>query len=497
MFLYINNNDMNRYRNTLFVVLLTASGCGDFLSETPDNRTKLDTKEKIAELLVSAYPEANYITFCEAMTDNVEDNPSASKDARNADPYFWRDATSTDQDSPEFYWNACYAAIAATNHALEHISSVPDSADYNDQKGEALVARAYSHFMLVNLFAQTYDAQTAGYSPGIPYVTRPETVSFKTYERGTVQSVYDHIEKDLLAGMELINDDAYENGTDANGVSSYHFTRAAAHAFAVRYYLFRRDYEKVLEHASQVFRNNDFASNLRPWNTTYRTYSASELMATYTRSSEKANLLLCETASEWARSFNGLEYATGANRYLEMFTSNPAGGRYAFSTLYGSTGIYFVYKFREHFVRIGTNATTGYPYTIVPLFTAEEVLLSRAEAYAMLDRFHEALADLNLWASTRIADYDPAAHTITYNKLYTYYQLTRNRDQLVACALDFRRVEFLHEGLRWFDILRHRMPVTHTTNAGDVFTLSHDDPRRVLQIPREAIAMGGLAPNPR
>jgi len=488
---------MKTYLYPIIAIVLVMSGCSEFLSETPDNRTQLDTKEKIAELLVSAYPEANYITFCEAMSDNVEDNPSASKDARNADPYFWRDATSTDQDSPEYYWNACYAAIAATNHALAHISSVADSADYNDQKGEALVARAYSHFMLVNLFAKTYDAQTAGYSPGIPYVTKPETVSFKTYERGTVQSVYDKIEKDLLAGMALLNDDAYEKGTDATGVSSYHFTRAAAHAFAVRYYLFRRDYEKVLEHANQVFRNNDFAANLRPWNSAYRSYSASELMAAYTKSSENANLLLCETASEWARSFNGLEYATGALRYREMFASTPAGGRYAFSTFYSSAGVYFIYKFREHFVRIGTNATTGYPYTIVPLFTAEEVLLSRAEAYAMLNRFHEAMADLNLWASTRIADYDPTQHTITYNKLYNYYQLTSNQESIVACALDFRRVEFLHEGLRWFDIQRHRIPVTHTTHTGETMTLGADDPRRVLQIPREAVAMGGLEPNPR
>jgi len=67
----------------------------------------------------------------------------------------------------------------------------------------------------------------------------------------------------------------------------------------------------------------------------------------------------------------------------------------------------------------------------------------------------------------------------------------------VACALDFRRIEFLHEGLRWFDILRHRIPVTHTTRAGETLTLGADDPRRMLQIPREAVAMGGLEPNPR
>lgn len=485
---------MKKYITFLLSAFLIV-GCDDFLSETPDNRASLDTQQKVAELLVTAYPEANYITFCEAMSDNVEDNPSASKDARNADPFFWRDGTSTEQDSPEYYWNACYSAIAAANHALEFIGTANDPESYNDQKGEALVARAYSHFMLVNLFASTYDARTADLYPGIPYVTEPETVSFKTYDRGTVRSVYDHIEKDLTEGLALLNDRAYEHPT-ASGVASYHFTRAAGHAFATRFYLFKKDYQKVLEHAGQVFPSSDVLNYIRPWNTTYRTYSATELAAAYTNSSEASNLLLCETLSDWATSFNNLQYATGAGKYQEIFP-NPTGGVYAFSTFYTSRGVYFVNKFRPHFVRTGVNANTGFNYTIIPLFTAEEVLLSRAEAYAMLNEFHKAMADINLWASTRINDYNRDAHAITYNRLYNYYKININQQAIVAAILDFRRVEFLHEGLRWFDILRHKLPVRHTTFSGEVVELKPDDPRRVLQIPREAISMGGLQPNPR
>lgn len=489
---------MKRYTSILLAAVagLGAAGCDDFLSKSPDNRAQLDSKEKIAELLVTAYPEANYITFCEAMSDNVEDNPSATKDARNADPYFWRDGTSTEQDSPEYYWNGCYAAIAATNHALRYIDAADDPSEFDDQKGEALVARAYSHFMLVSLFARMYDPNTAAADPGIPYVTDPETVSFKEYTRGTVQSVYDNIEKDLTEGLALVNDHAYESGSDASGVASYHFTKAAAHAFATRFYLFKKDYEKVLEHANLAFPSGDFKDNLRPWNTTYKSYSANELAAAYTNSSENANLLLCETLSDWANTFNSVEYATGANKYQEIFP-NPTGAQYAYSTFYSSTGVYFVYKFKSHFVSTGTNATTGYTYTIAPLFTTEEVLLSRAEAYAMLTRFHEAMADLNLWASTRITDYNAETDAVTYNKLYNYYQNNNNQQSIILAVLDFRRAEFLHEGLRWFDILRHKLPVTHTTIDGLTETLQPGDPRRTLQIPREAVSLGGLEPNPR
>ncbi|MBT1703793.1 RagB/SusD family nutrient uptake outer membrane protein [Chryseosolibacter indicus] len=486
------------------LVLVTSAllftACDDFLSETPDNRATVNTKEKIAELLVSAYPEGNYIPFCEAMSDNVEDNFGGTQDVTNADPYFWRDGAATWQDSPENYWNACYAAIAAANHALKAIRESNDSLNYNAQKGEALIARAYSHFMLVSLFAKMYNPQTADIDPGIPYVTDLETVSLKTYERKTVQYVYDMIEKDLIVGLPLINDQSYgEQSNNASNIAKFHFTKAAAHAFASRYYLYKKQYDKVVEHADRVLMgSSDVISSLRPWTTIYRTYTTNELSIAYTRSTEKANLLLCETQSDWGRTFNKMRYSTGAGRMNEMiFQFNPAADMYAYSYFYTQTGINFIHKFREHFVRIGTNATTGYIYTILPLFTTEEVLLNRAEAYAMQSEFRKALDEMNRFISVRVLNYDPERHNVTYNRLYNLYKETDNKKAIVRGILELRRIEFLHEGLRWFDILRHQIPVFHTTIEGQTLELKPSDPRRILQIPAEAISVGGLEPNPR
>ena len=50
-----------------------SSGCNKFLEKEPDNRAKLDSPEKVSELLGTAYPEANYQAFAETMTDNVTD----------------------------------------------------------------------------------------------------------------------------------------------------------------------------------------------------------------------------------------------------------------------------------------------------------------------------------------------------------------------------------------------------------------------------------------
>ena len=55
----------------------------------------------------------------------------------------------------------------------------------------------------------------------------------------------------------------------------------------------------------------------------------------------------------------------------------------------------------------------------------------------------------------------------------------------------------MHEGLRWFDIKRFQIPVTHVLQNGTPITLEADDDRKVLQIPQAAIDVGGLEPNPR
>ncbi|MBT1687979.1 RagB/SusD family nutrient uptake outer membrane protein [Dawidia soli] len=480
------------------VVLGLLSGCGDFLSESPDNRATLDSQEKLAELLVTAYPETNYAMFCEAMSDNVEDNPAAPQDPRNADPYFWRDGTSTAQDTPEDYWNGCYKAIAAANHALEYINNSGTPELFAPQKGEALVARAYAHFMLVTLFAKTYNPNTAGADPGIPYVTDPEEQSFKNYERKTVEYVYSMIEQDLTEGLPLIDDKAYMKGESSTGVVKYHFTQMAAHTFASRFYLFKRDYAKVLEHCNAAIPSGEIRGYLRPWNTTYKSYSATELLIHYTKATETANILLCETLSDWTRTFSAQRYATGALRYQEIFNENPAGGEFAYSVFYRSFNVYFVNKFREHFVQVGLNANTGYVYTIMPLFTAEEVLFNRAEAYAMQKNLGTAVQELDIWASTRIVDYS-ARNQMAPEWIADYYYgyATSNQDAVVKAILAFRRVEFLHEGMRWFDILRHNLPVKHNTYQGEVLELKPNDPRRVLQLPREAVTTGGLPPNAR
>jgi len=484
---------------TSFCLLITASvGCKKYLDKEPDNRATVGTPEKVSQLLGTAYPQGNYQAFAELMSDNVADIGSGGSDIVIHDPFYFIDTKDNQQDSPEFYWYACYSAIAATNQALQIISKSGNPNDYSAQKGEALVARAYAHFMLVNFFSKFYDEATASSSPGIPYVTEPENVFIKQYDRKTVQYVYEMIEKDLLEGIPLIEDKVYN-------VPKYHFNKAAAYAFAARFYLFKKDYAKVIEYANLVIPGNNFAANLRGWNTTYRNITdVTELFKIYAKATENANLLLVETSSLWSRNYYTSRYGVDDNKQSQIFPRpDPiTGGNFAFSLYSFGTDHKLVPKINEYFVKVSVNAEIGIPYVMVPLFTVEEVLFNRAEAYAYTNNYAAAIADLNTYASTRILNYSSTTHNITEAKINSVFGTTNTRAGLIGAILYYKRAEFIHEGMRWFDILRYKLPVEHTTSPGAsgavtvLATLAADDPRKVLQIPAST-SLAGLEPNPR
>jgi len=471
-----------------FIILL--SSCKKFLEQPPDNRAVLNSPDKVSQLLGTAYPQANYMAFSESISDNVADKGIGLLDRTNIDPFFFRDVANIEEDSPEFYWNACYKAIAAANEALEVCAT--DPAKYTAQKGEALVCRAYAHFMLVTFFSKVYDPATAGNDPGIPYVLKPEKVVFEHYERKTVKYVYEMIEKDLMEGLPLIDDKEYS-------VPRYHFTKAAAHAFASRFYLFKREYSKVVDHASKVFPNNNIVALLRPWNTEYRILTYNELWARYAKATEPANLLLAEARSLWARNYISIRYGLDATKSNEILLApNVTGGTRVFRyQLYTSgTNNYFLPKVNEYFVRESVNAEIGLPYVMVPLLTAEEVLFNRAEANVFLNNINDALIDLNAYASTRIYNYNEGAHIITASKIRSFYRTSDAQQGTLQAVMDFKRAEFVQEGMRWFDLLRYKVPVTHTLAEGPSHTLKADDPMRVFQIP-DAAKLAGIAQNPR
>ena len=493
------------------LLLVLIFSCDDVLSEVPDNRTEINSAEKISELLVGAYPEAGYVPFLEPMSDNADDKgPAAESDVRiNEEMYFWRDLNDDDDDTPTNYWNDTYAAIANANQALASIEELGGGEAFNAQKGEALLCRAYGHFMLVSIFSKRYNPDTANIDLGIPYVTEPETVLIQEYDRGTVAEVYNQIERDLEEGLPLI-----ENEYD---VPTFHFTKEAANAFASRFYLHIGKWQKVVDY-SNVALGSAGASALRDINGLYNQLPGAALRLQYSSSTEPANLLLAAGQSVYSRAFfNGLaRYQLTENLRQQLFTVNPLGERWAYNlrTYSGDIG-YFLAKYNEYFRFTNQAAGIGIPFVTYMVLTTDEVLLNRAEAYVMLQQYDNAVSDINLMFSTKTRDYtsanilttsdieDPNGNFVfTDGNEYTpFYTIPFNSLPYINLILTMRKTIFYNEGLRWFDIKRHNIEVIHRIanvngNTIETFTLTKDDNRRAVQIPPDARAFN-IEANPR
>lgn len=138
------------------------------------------------------------------------------------DTFNWREESETMTSSLSENWESCYEGISAANEALiaiEELGGQEKSEMLAQLRGEALLCRAYNHFVLVNLFCRHW-TQDAAKDLGLPYMDKPETSLRPSYERGNLADFYTKIEKDILDGIALVGDSYYE-------VPKYHFNQKA------------------------------------------------------------------------------------------------------------------------------------------------------------------------------------------------------------------------------------------------------------------------------
>ena len=532
--------------------LLFAS-CSDKLDEQPDSRwIHIDSNEKVAKLLTSGYPKSVPAVICELMGDNLVDNnvvvPATHNDAYSLfheEAYKWEDINSystSEDDTPLEVWDKYYFGIATANHAIEAMKEM--SADpANDPElahswGEAHIMRAYFHFILVNVFAEAYKDETQSAEDwGVPYVTTVEEVVRVDYAkpeyRKKVAEVYRLIEQDIKEGINLIDDSKYT-------VPAYHFNRNAAYAFAARFYLFKRDYQNCLKYADLALGANP-ATSLRKW-ASMSANTISTLLNDYNDEKAACNYLLLATYSLQDRMLSACRYAinSGANnvkaktaRTNQDATVNIAatkdllyegGGpnwsgrvpafdgkiyRWGAGSEYGSW-LFRVYEYFEYTNKI---AGIGYVHIIYQPFTAEETLLCRAEAKLYLGDRAGAIQDLGAWTASKMIDtpltqsninnkYSGTADKNIYvndmhpDKMSSEFKVLTGDDlNVLNCILHFRRIETMFEGQRWFDIKRYGITVKHVYRGPQSQDATYDvlewnDPRRVVQIPYNAIDAG-------
>ena len=496
------------------------AGCNSFLDKEPDNRASIDNLDKVSALLVSAYPSRTNMSLLDPRCDYIVDmgatldgsQPSSSFDFV-VSGFMWDEYTRTESsnDTYEQYWTSVYEAISAANHALAAIETLPTSEQANagKQRAEALMTRAYNHFTLLTMYANMFDSKFAdvntNMNPGVPYVTEPEDVVIKYYDRGTVAGTLEKIKNDFNQAIRDIG------GSADYAQPKYHFTLDAANAFGARMALYTGDYGAVIAYANALglptasklnemtedgepVKNDDGTpvlyvaeddaanmyclNNMNDWNTIAATGSADGMRMGFSGTSAPGNLLISECVTVIVRGTAGTAYARhGVNRatMIEMLYGSPTGvylNQPAFS--YSGDDTFIIPKFYEDFKMDNVQAQTGLPYAKIPLLRREEVLLARAEAFALTGRYQDALNDLNIWTALRAdaTEYVYGKHVLYKDLLLSHYsadlanedhfinsrynasKFTATGDELrfqkalILAILDARKLEFLREGIR-------------------------------------------------
>ena len=527
------------YKGSLMLasVAILAS-CSDQLDTLPDNRTTLDTPKKIVGLLVTAYPDRTPTLFNEWMSDNTDYmGAQNSQGNRGGDQYFfWQEQTEGGNDSPEMVWMLYYEGVYKANEALAAIDDQggPKNDILRNSKGEALLIRAYDHFILANEFCRPYNGKTSTKDAGLYYATGIADFSAAAEQsnRGTVADVYEKIAADIEAGIPLLND-TYE-------VPKYHFNKQAAYAFATRFYLYYEKWEKAKEYADKLLGSNPAAS-LRD----YRALQAMPLSKSdqavksaeaYCSASADCNLLVQTSVSNAGMALGPwlISKRYTLTNYLsetELFNSNNIWGTSSnliwkpFTVNSGENNFALLMKLPREFEVRNTTTGTGFLHTLNVDFTMDEALLNRAEAEIMLGQNDAACADMTIWMknffNTNVTLTPTSVQTYFKTVPYAYADAAKMvpsfkkhisprftidaegsvQESLLQCLLNFRRIETVHQGMRWMDIRRYNIEIprrligANGRPSKNLDWLEKDDPRQVVQIP-QSIREAGVAGNP-
>lgn len=466
---------MKKYLFSVFTFLICAAAltsCKKFLNEPFDNRLELKTDEDYAGVIKSAYPSRHDL-FNEVLTDNYKLVPNLMQSAwKNVyiPIYMFKDDYNYEPvsgcPSPSTAYTHYYNKIYMANLAIDGVMASEGNKDKKEAiLAEALLVRSYCYFILTNLFGMHYNPNTYNTDLAVPLTLEVNQENRPTYNRATVKELYEQIETDLYKAIGI-----YEKNPGAVSTNPYRFSLGAAYAFATRLNLYKSDFEKTIQYADKAIGQKGRV--LRNLKTDY-------------------DVLLKSGWEFYGQQFN--DPSTHPNiimavqsPYIHHPIGNALGGFYMTPAVVTQLGTNDYRKsISSNAGTVFDNATfivknkTDWTNSRYPNFTMEEVLLSRAEANLRGNASNaaNAILDLEDLRKMRLIKYSPLKTALMSNS------------ELLTEVYKERRVEFLSEGLRWYDIKRLGITVSHKMDQNSSIidaTLLPNDKRSALQIPVNA-----------
>ena len=508
--------------------MLALASCDSYLDKLPDDRAEVNTLDKAKKFLVSAYPNhsPNFVFYMSS--DNVTDNGVlyvAQPNQQNA--YKWQPIETEGNDDPKAVWNANYEAVAVANMALESLAG-EESADAQALRAEALLCRAFAMFQNANMFCMAWNDSKADEYLGIPY---PKVAGESVNERGTLRQTYENINADIEEALPLLNDGYLT-------VPKYHFNQKAAYAFAARFNLFYQNWDKAIEYATKALGGNP-SGLMRDMDSYANLAGVDDIHNKWIRSGENCNLMFVDAVSTNGRAHMGDSRYKRFNHNRDIITTQTMWAKTPWSNnkssaeenalqearlMYGSNQAVYIPSLNEDFEIKDKINQTGYAHTVDPVFTGDETILTRAEAYIMKKDYDKALADMNTWLTAHCDVTSPKFLTLTVDNVNTALNAIRmtevpsravseesikkplnpqgftveagTQTNMIYVVLQMRRITTMYQGQRWLDIKRWGIEFTHHLDGEDNLVFKAGDLRGAIQLPYDVIE-AGLEPNPR
>jgi len=387
------------------------------------------------------------------ITDAVWDMLPMSQE-RNA--YIWN--KDIYEGEPGNDWMYLYQKIEYANIVLDKLDDIEvrpaEQGQRNTIRGSALFYRAYSFYILAQLFAKPYTWNSGVNDLGIPL--RLSSDINKRTERAGLIETYQQIERDLKEAETLL---------PVSVAFKTRPSKLAAQSLLARLYLNTGDYTRAHDYANSALTSK---SDLLDFN-------ALNAAATYplpTMQQDNKEIIFYSIFSSTSLGSTRLmvspelynSYQTDDLRKSIFFRSSANGINFRG---------YYTGVASEHFAGMATN----------------ELVLIRAEAAARQGNKDGALADLNMLLEKRW-------------KRGTFVPVTAaDAEEVLVKVLEERRKELPYTGtLRWEDLRRLNKEqrfgkILTRTVKGIAYTLEANDKRFVYPIPDEEILLSGIEQN--
>lgn len=249
------------------LVCFLLSSCTDYLNIAPKGNKIPTTLADFEALLrdqytISRTPVTNalYLLNDVYLTNSQVNTPSLSQAN-----YMWDESADrimlNNADEGTYY--VLYGAISSCNLIVENVPTATEATDAerNEVIAYAKVIRALCYDVLVNYYADTYDASTAAEKRSVPLITSADIDA--PYTQVSIQAMYDFIIQDVKEAIEM--------GLPAQSMTAIHPNLGAGYALLARVYLQMQNYSEALRYANLALAQND---QLYDWNTFYEEHKA-------------------------------------------------------------------------------------------------------------------------------------------------------------------------------------------------------------------------------